>query len=108
MDKCPCLSPINTPFERIIAENAATEYDDKADNAKASLLLHCIDDKAREIYDTLTFDADDDNMKLDKILENFEAYLAPRKNVTYSRYKFFTYRQEEGISSNKYLPEFSS
>ena len=83
----------------------ATEYDDKADNVKASLLLHCIGDKAREIYDTLTFDADGDDMKLDKILEKFEAYLAPRKNVTYSRYKFFTYRQEEGMSFNKYLTE---
>ena len=83
----------------------ATEHDDKADNVKASLLIHCIGDKAREIYDTLTFDADGDDMKLDKILEKFEAYLAPRKNVTYSRYKFFTYREEEGMSFNKYLPE---
>ena len=81
----------------------ATEYDSKAYNVKSSLLLHCIGEKAREIYDTLTFDVADDNMKLDKILEKFEAYLAPRKNITYSRYKFLTYRQEEGQSFSKYL-----
>ena len=84
---------------------AATEYDSKADKVKSSLLLHCIGDTAREIYDTLTFDDEGDNMKLDKILEKFEAYLAPRKNITYSRYKFLTYRQEEGQSFSKYLTE---
>lgn len=83
----------------------ATEYDTKADNVKSSLLLHCIGDKAREVYDTLTFDEDGDNLKLEKILEKFEAYLAPRKNITYSRYKFLTYRQEEGQSFSKYLTE---
>ena len=81
----------------------ATEYEGKADNIKASLLLHCIGDKAREIYDTLTFDVEGDNMKYDKIVEKFEAYLAPRKNITFSRYKFLTYRQEEGQSFNKYI-----
>ena len=84
---------------------AAIEVDAKNDKMKSSLLLHCIGPKAREIYDTLTFDEADDNMKLDKIMEKFEAYVAPRKNITYSRYKFLTFRQEEGQKFNAYLSE---
>ena len=64
------------------------------EKVKASLLIHCIGDKAKEIYNPLTLDAVGDNMNYEKIMEKFEAYLAPRKNITFSRYKFLTYRQE--------------
>ena len=35
-------------------------------------------------------------MKLNKILEKFEGFCNPRKNITMLRHKFFTYRQSEG------------
>ena len=44
-------------------------------------------------------------MKLEKIIEQFEAYFHPRKNITYSRFKFFTYRQETGQSFDYYITE---
>ena len=37
-------------------------------------------------------------MKFCKILEKFDEYCNPRKNLTFLRYKFFTYRQKEGKS----------
>ena len=83
----------------------AIEYEGKSDKVKSSLLLHCIGDKAKEIYNTLTFDEDGDNLKYDKILLKFEAYLAPKKNITFSRYKFLTYRQIEGQEFNTYHTE---
>ena len=70
----------------------ATEYENKDDKVKSSLLLHCIGQKCREIYNTLNFEAEGDNLKFDKIIEKFEAYLAPKRNITFSRYRFFTYR----------------
>jgi hypothetical protein len=84
---------------------AAIEADEKSDKVKSSLFLHCIGPKSREIYDTLTFDAAADNMILAKIMEKFEAYVAPRKNITYSRFKFFTYKQEDSQKFNNYLTE---
>ena len=33
----------------------ALEYNDNHENIRSSLLLHCIGDKAREVYHTLTF-----------------------------------------------------
>ena len=83
----------------------AAEYTKKADNVKASLLLHCIGEKARDVYDTLPFDAEADKLSYEKIVEKFDAYFAPRKNITFSRFKFFTYRQETGQSFNTYLTE---
>ena len=38
-----------------------------------------------------------------KVIEKFDGYFMPRKNITYSRYKFFTYRQEETQPFNEYL-----
>ena len=54
----------------------ATECTEKSDQVKTSFLLHCIGE--------------------------FEAYFGPRKNVTFSRFKFFTYRHELGQSFDDY------
>ena len=83
----------------------ACEYIDKSQGVKAGLFLHSVGEAARQVYNTLTFDEDGDNIKYDKILEKLEAYVNPRRNVTFCRYQFFTYRQEEGQSIDKYLTE---
>ena len=49
-------------------------------------------EKAREVYNTFVFSSTEDSMKDNKVSEHFEAYFGPRKNITYSRFKFFTYR----------------
>ena len=44
-------------------------------------------------------------MKLEKIMEQFEAYFNPRKNIAYFRIKFFIYHQETGQSFDGFMPE---
>ena len=83
----------------------ATEYTEKSQEVKAGLFLHCVGDSARQLYNTLTFDTEGDNLKYDKILEKLDAYVTPKKNTTFCRYKFFTYRQEDGQTFDKYLTE---
>lgn len=60
-------------------------------NAKtqAAVFLHVVGDDALEVYNNFTF-ADGDEMKLHKIMENFEAYCIPKRNVTFERHTFFT------------------
>ena len=58
--------------------------------------------RAREVYNSFTFQSEADSMKYTKGVEQFEAYFGPRKNVTHSRFKFFTYRQELGQSFDDY------
>ena len=38
-------------------------------------------------------------------MEQFEAYFNPRKNITYSRFKFFTHHQEIGQPFDDYMTE---
>ena len=83
----------------------ATEYDEEPDNLKSSLLLHCIGERAREVYNTLNFSTTADLMKLEKIMEQFEGYFNPRKNIAYSWFNFFTYHQEIGQSFDDYMTE---
>ena len=66
----------------------ATEYNGKSDKVKTRLLLHCIGNKAREVYSTFAFLSTEDSMKYNKVLEHFEAYFGPRKNI-FSFYIFW-------------------
>ena len=84
---------------------SATEKDAKSDKIKLSILLHCIGEKGREIYNCFTFESNDDKMKFSKILEKFDEYCNPRKNLTFLRYKFFTYRQKEGENFDDFMTQ---
>ena len=60
-----------------------------------SLLLHCVGEKRREIYNNFsfdTFDNDEDTLVQDKIIEKFGANIARRKNLTDSRFEIPTYQ----------------
>ena len=83
----------------------AAEKDKKSDLVKSSILLTCIGKKGREIYNTFTFNNIDDNMKFNLIIEKFDEYCSPRKNITFLRYKFFTCRQKEGQSFDQFVTE---
>ena len=76
----------------------ATEKDSKDEKIKNSMvLLTCIGQKGGKIYETFTFDAADDEMKLEPVFNKSSEYsTSPRKNLTILCHKFFTYRQVEG------------
>ena len=57
----------------------AAEKDKKSDLVKSSVLLTCIGKKAREIYNTFTFENDDENMKFNIIIEKFDEYCFPER-----------------------------
>ena len=74
----------------------ATESDAKSDKVQTSILLMCIGQKGRDVYNTFTFTTPDDKLKLKPVLEIFTEYCQPRKNITFLRYKFFSCRQKDG------------
>ena len=57
------------------------------------------------MYNMFNFSTTADSMKLEKNIEQFEEYFKPRKNVTHSWFKFFTYYQEIGQSFDDYMTE---
>ena len=72
----------------------ATESDKKNDLVKSSILLHCIGKQCKEIYDTFEFN-EGQEMQFNTIIEKFDNYFKPRKNLTYVRFSFFTSRQDD-------------
>ena len=47
-------------------------------------------------------------MKLDKVLEKFDSCMSPKKSITYMRYRFFSYNQRDGQSTDEYVTELRS
>ena len=74
----------------------AIEKTKKSDEVKSSILLNCIGPRGREVYNMLVFDDDPMEMNFHNILQQFDDYCSPQKNVTFLRYKLFSYRQSEG------------
>ena len=83
----------------------ASESKSKPDDVITCQLLSAIGPKAREIYYTFTFEEEDDAMKFDDVIECFDQYFTPKKNVTYMRYKFSSCSQSEGQNIDAYATE---
>lgn len=82
---------------------AATEKDKKNNKVKSSILLTCIGAQGREIYNTFTFEDDEEKMNFDVLIKKFDEHCLPKKNITLVRHKFFTYNQKEGQSFHEFV-----
>ena len=82
----------------------ATETDSKPGKVQTSILLTCIGPKGRDIYGTFNFDSDADKTNL-KVLEKFDGYCQPRKNLTFLRQRLFTCKQVESQRFDDYVTE---
>ena len=83
----------------------ATEKDGKYGKVKTLVLLTCIGQKGRQIYEAFNSGSPDDEMGLASVLQKFSKYCNPRKNITILRHKFFKYRQHEGQNFHGFVTE---
>ena len=60
----------------------ASGLSEKSERVQVATLLHVAGPKALEVYNAFTWDSEGDEHKIGKILEKFETYCKPRKNVT--------------------------
>ena len=72
---------------------------------KASVFLHVVGEDALEVYNNFQFQDDANKMELDKILEKFEDYCIPKRNVTFERHRFFTCVQKTGETVDQYVTD---
>jgi hypothetical protein len=68
-------------------------------------LLHVAGFEALEVYNTFQWDTAGDDVKVDKIMEKFERYCNPRKNLTLDKHSFFTRNQQEDETVDTYVTE---
>ena len=61
----------------------------KGKDVQCAILLHMIGEEALNIYDTFTF-TETEKDKVQPLINKFENYFSPKKNITYQRYLFNT------------------
>ena len=83
----------------------AIEKDGKSDKIKTSILLYCIGNNGREIYNTFTWTSAEDRLKFETVLVKFDNYCQLGKNLTYLRHRSFSYRQRYGESFDDFATE---
>ena len=80
----------------------ASGNQDAPESKKVSLLLTCLGDKGLDIYNSFNLGADE-AFKWDTVMNRFETYCNPRKNVSFERHKFFAIVQESGETFDGFL-----
>ena len=83
----------------------ATGLSEKSDKVQSATLLHVAGPTALEVYNTFTWDEEGDEQKVNKILQKFENYCKPRKNITWERHVFNTRNQQTGESIDQYVTD---
>lgn len=74
----------------------------KADKVKIAISLNFAGEDAIEVFNTFQF-AEGDKHKLDKVLEQFEQYCDPRKNVVFERYQFWQITQKDSETVDQFV-----
>ena len=81
--------------------NWLLEFFRKEDQVRVATFLTVIGDEALDVYNAFTWDSEDDKIKIDKVLEQFDNFCEPQKNTIYERYLFFSRGQPREV-----LPKF--
>ena len=82
----------------------ATGRDKKSEQIQCSTLLSVAGEDAVEVYNTFVLDEAEQN-KIEPLIEKFEQYCTPKKNVTFERHVFNTRSQGPGEHIDSYITE---
>ena len=77
----------------------------KDDKIQVATLLTVIGEEARTVYQTFQWDNDGEEDKIEAVVQKFEDYCEPRKNVPFSRYFFHQRQQQQGETYEKHKKE---
>lgn len=81
----------------------ATGINKKDDATRVATLLTVIGNEAIDVFNTLSWDEEGDEQKIEKVLLKLEQHCEPKKNVSYERYKFNSRAQESGETIDQYV-----
>ena len=86
----------------------ASEKSGKSDEIKTCILLSCVGKQGRQIYNNFTYAPTEVSKNFDTVLQKFDEYCNPRKNVTLFRFKFLTARQEEAQTFDDFVTKLKT
>lgn len=89
-------------FEIYLVASSTVE---KTDRVQAMTFLRIVGPDAVEIYNTFDWQEEEEKENLRNIMEKFEGYCNPKKNVTYERHVFNTRNQGQSESIDAYVTD---
>ena len=81
----------------------ANELDSKPEKVKIDIFFNCAGLTAQERYSHFEWEEEGDELKLDKIVEQFEKFCIPRENPIVERYHFHKRTQRPGETVLQYV-----
>lgn len=81
----------------------AAGFEAKTNKVRVAALLSVIGDDGVELYETFTWEDDEDKQKIYEVLDAFENYCTPRANILFETYRFSSRRQECNESIDSYV-----
>ena len=88
-DNCRCWE------QQFTVDMRAAEVSQKTPATQEAILLHHAGPEALEMYNTFTFEGEEDRNSVDAVLGKYKSYCQPRKNNVFERYKFWQRNQFE-------------
>jgi len=73
--------------------------------AKTAMLLNCIGEEGVRIFKTFSFLDRNDVVNYDLVVQKFEDYCEPQKNIIYERFKFYKCVQKPEQTFDQFLTE---
>ena len=113
------VKPSQISFEGNVAENwrrfkqkyqifvVASGYEKKSNKEKWCMLLNSmlLGEQAIEVYNTFTNGEEEERDDPAVLMEKFEAYCNPKRNITYERHLFNTHMQSANETIDAYVTE---
>ena len=83
----------------------ASGLSEKDAGVQVATFLYVAGPEALEVNNTFSWRTAEDKNKVDKIMEKFDQYCNPCKNVTWERHKFNTRNQQPGETIDQYVTD---
>ena len=80
----------------------ATALTDKPENVRMATLLSIIGPEALRVFNAFTWQQNEEKT-VDSILQKFESYCQPKRNVSYERFIFMSRKQKKNESFDDYI-----
>ena len=81
------------------------ELEKKSKQFQGATFRSCLGREAREIYNGLPFEQEQDKKDVNKTIALPQEYFVGKVNITYERHKFFTRTPDEGETTMAYIAE---
>ncbi|UYV84166.1 K02A2.6-like [Cordylochernes scorpioides] len=90
--------------QRLMLYLEATEKATKPDKLKVAILLNFIGEEDLEVFNTFHL-KEDEAENFDLVINKFDDFCEPKKNVIFERFKFFSATQKDGESIDSFITE---